>query len=141
LRANDLHGRTVTLKLRYGDFSTITRSHSLTRPLASSAELVKIATALLSAAEVRRGVRLLGVGVSSLEPRSGSNAEQLALWDPAEQTGGRAHVASPARADLDAAVDAIRERYGVASVGPAALVGASGLRVKQVGDSPWGPSK
>src|ERR1019366_1259158 len=50
LRANHLHGRTVTLKLRYGDFTTITRSHSLSRPVASSTELVKIATTLLSAA-------------------------------------------------------------------------------------------
>jgi DNA polymerase-4 len=141
LRANQLHGRTVTLKLRYGDFTTITRSHSLPRPIASSAELVKIATALLAATDLRPGVRLLGVGVSSLEEQATENAEQLALWDPDEATTGRAHVASAARADLDAAVDAIRERYGVASVGPAALVGASGLRVKQVGDSPWGPSR
>jgi len=49
LRASDLGGRTVTVKLRYGDFTTITRSHSLHRPVASSAELVKIAAALLSA--------------------------------------------------------------------------------------------
>jgi hypothetical protein len=37
------------------------------------------------------------------------------------------------------AVDSIRERYGTASVGPAALIGSSGLRVKQVGDAQWGP--
>ncbi len=71
LRANGLHGRTVTLKLRYGDFTTITRSHSSARPVASSSELVKIATALLSSTDVRPGVRLLGVGVSSLEQRAG----------------------------------------------------------------------
>ena len=53
----------------------------------------------------------------------------------------RAKAASAARAELDAAVDAIRERYGRGSVGPAALVGATGLRVKQVGDSQWGPSR
>ena len=55
LRASGLAGRTVTVKLRYGDFTTITRSHSLHRPVASSAELVKIAAALLSGAEVPRG--------------------------------------------------------------------------------------
>jgi DNA polymerase IV len=141
LRTNHLQGRTVTLKLRYGDFSTITRSHSLMRPVASSAELVKVATALLSATDVRPGVRLLGVGVSSLEERSEAAAEQLALWDEGEATQGHGGPASAARCDLDAAVDAIRERYGIGSVGPAALVGDSGLRVKQVGDSPWGPSQ
>ena len=48
---------------------------------------------------------------------------------------------SAAHCDLDAAVDAIRERYGAASVGSAALVGGSGLKVKQLGDSPWGPDQ
>jgi DNA polymerase-4 len=138
LRASDLGGRTVTVKLRYGDFTTITRSHSLHRPVASSAELVKIAAALLSGADVHPGVRLLGVSVSSLETRAAASGEQLSLWEPA---GGETDLASAARADLDAVVDAIRERYGVAAVGPAALVGASGLRVKQLGDSQWGPSR
>lgn len=141
LRANRLQGRTVTLKVRYGDFTTITRSHSLQHPLASTAELVKIATALLLATDTRPGVRLLGVGVSSLEERASAACEQLVLWDETEAEEGRPHVDSAARSDLDAAVDAIRERYGTASVGPAALVSSSGLRVKQIGDSQWGPSQ
>jgi DNA polymerase-4 len=140
LRANHLQGRTVTLKLRYGDFTTITRSHSLTRPVASSTELVKIATTLLSATDLRPGVRLLGVGVSSLEERRDKAGEQLTLWDHPESGETRADPASAARGELDAAVDAIRERYGTASVGPAALAGGSELRVKQLGDSQWGPS-
>jgi len=102
---------------------------------------VKIAAALLSGAEVHQGVRLLGVSVSSLEARPDGTGEQLALWDLARPADGPANGASSARSDLDAVVDAIRERYGVASVGPAALVGASGLRVKQLGDSKWGPQK
>jgi DNA polymerase-4 len=140
LRASGLAGRTVTVKLRYGDFTTITRSHSLHRPVASSAELVKIATALLSAAEVHPGVRLLGVSVSSLEPRASGPGEQLTFWDPDRPADGQSQGAPAARSDLDAVVDAIRERYGVAAVGPAALVGVSGLRVKQLGDSQWGPA-
>ena len=61
LRASGFAARTVTVKVRYGDFTTITRSHSLRRPIASSAELVKISAALLSGVEVHQGVRLLGV--------------------------------------------------------------------------------
>ena len=141
LRANHLQGRTVTLKLRYGDFTTITRSHSLSRPLVSTTELVKVASTLLSATDIAPGVRLLGVGVSSLEERLAPAAEQLALWDTArEDDPSGLPSESPGHGELDAAVDAIRQRYGTASVGPAALVGRSGLRVKQLGDSAWGPS-
>ena len=129
------------MKLRYGDFTTITRSHSLHRPVASSTELVKIAAALLAAAEVHPGVRLLGVSVSSLEPRAGGPGEQLSFWDDSKPPDAQGHGAPTARSDLDAVLDAIRERYGVASVGPAALVGGSGLRVKQLGDSQWGPAR
>ncbi|HLN06872.1 MAG TPA: DNA polymerase IV [Acidimicrobiales bacterium] len=140
LRASGLAGRTVTVKLRYGDFTTITRSHSLRRPVASSAELVKIAAALLSGIEVHPGVRLLGVSVSSLEARAEGLSEQLTLWELVTTAGGQGRVASAARSDVDTAVDAIRERYGTASVGPAALAGGPRLRVKQLGDAPWGPS-
>lgn len=139
LRAGHLQGRIVTLKLRYGDFTTITRSHSSSRPVASTAELVKISSALFSSADIRPGVRLLGVGVSSLEERTTAVAEQLVLWDIGDgdpnAPGGR-----DGRRELDVVVDAIRQRYGAASVGPAALVADSGLRVKQIGDSQWGPS-
>jgi DNA polymerase-4 len=131
----------VTVKLRYGDFTTITRSHSLGHPVASSAELAKTAETLLAGTEVHSGVRLLGVSVSSLEARADGTGEQLVLWELAEPADGQAHQVPAARADLDAVVDAIRERYGTVSVGPAALVGGSGLRVKQTGDSQWGPSE
>ncbi len=40
---------------------------------------------------------------------------------------------------VTAAVDAIRERYGGESVGPASLVGADGVRVRRRGDAQWGP--
>jgi DNA polymerase-4 len=141
MRTAGLAGRTVTLKLRYGDFTTITRSHSLSRPVASSSELVKIAAALLSGVELREGVRLLGVSVSSLEARADRGGQQLVLLDIASLGAGEPHVAPAGRPDVDAAVDAIRERYGTASVGPAALAGGSRLRVKQSGDAVWGPSE
>jgi DNA polymerase-4 len=126
LRASGLAGRTVTLKLRFGDFTTITRSHSLRRPVASSAELVKIAASLLAEAEVHSGVRLVGVSVSSLEARSEDEGEQLKLWDISDHADDRSDAASPAHCDLDAVVDAIRERYGRASVGLTALVESPG---------------
>jgi DNA polymerase-4 len=70
--------RTVTIKVRYGDFVTITRSHS-DRATHDPDELVRRAVALLDKTEAgRRPVRLLGAGVSNLEPQ-GASAEADAL--------------------------------------------------------------
>ncbi|MCB9744598.1 MAG: DNA polymerase IV [Alphaproteobacteria bacterium] len=61
-------GRTVTLKLRYADFTTLTRSTSLEAPTADPELVLRLARRLLSRTEAgRRPVRLLGVGVGSLE--------------------------------------------------------------------------
>ena len=142
LRKSGLRGRTVTVKVRFGDFSTITRSHSLSRPIASSAELVKIASALLAAIEVAPGVRLLGVAVSTLEASTEvGGGEQLALIDLGSLDGDPSDASTPGRSEVDDAVDAIRERFGTAAVGPAAIVTADGLRVKEAGVAPWGPSR
>ena len=134
MRAAEVVGRTVTLKVRFGDFSTITRSHSLKGSLLSSSEISRVATALLAGVDVSPGVRLIGVSVSSLEPREAASGRQLELLDP--------NVTSAvARGDVDAAVGAIRDRYGAGAVGPAAVVGPTGLRVKRLGDAQWGPAE
>jgi nucleotidyltransferase/DNA polymerase involved in DNA repair len=63
-----LVARTVTIKIRYGDFITITRSHSH-EATSDPDELVRRAVALLEKTEAgRRPVRLLGAGVHNLEP-------------------------------------------------------------------------
>jgi DNA polymerase-4 len=67
-----LVARTVTIKVRYEDFTTITRSHS-DRPTSDPDEVAARAVALLDKTEAgRRPVRLLGAGVSNLEPQDGS---------------------------------------------------------------------
>lgn len=63
----EVRGRTVTLKVKYSDFEQITRSRTLLYPVASRVELEEIALALLlPLLPPRRGVRLLGVTLSSL---------------------------------------------------------------------------
>jgi DNA polymerase-4 len=63
--------RTVTIKIRYADFTTITRSHS-EQPTHDAEAIVRRAVALLAKTEAgRRAVRLLGAGVSNLEPQGG----------------------------------------------------------------------
>lgn len=70
---------TVTLKVRYGDFSTMTRSRTVRTPTAEGAVLAGISRALLERTEaLRRPVRLLGVAASALSPAAG---EQLSLLE------------------------------------------------------------
>ena len=66
LRASGLAGRTVTLKVRLHDFTTLTRSTTLASPTDQAATIARSARSLLTDLDVSGGVRLLGVGVSGL---------------------------------------------------------------------------
>lgn len=76
-------GRTVTLKVKYGDFRQITRARSLGRPVASRDEVLKIACELLRAVFADpQGVRLLGITLSALDAAETTDApQQLGLFD------------------------------------------------------------
>jgi DNA polymerase-4 len=125
LREAGVAGRTVTLKVRFASFETITRSRSMARPVDSGAAVARVAVELLAGVDPSPGVRLLGVSVSNLGPRPG---EQLSLED--------AGAGEPAVAR---AVDEVRRRFGDAAVGPATLLRGEGLAVKRRGDQQWGP--
>lgn len=108
LRRSGWTGSTVTLKVRFGDFSTITRSETIGAPTATAHVLLSVARRLLERAAARaRPVRLLGLGVSSLEPATAPR--QLAIGD-AEWD------------DVEDAVAQIRARFGPDAVGPARLL-------------------
>lgn len=99
LRASDLAGRTVKLKLRWPDFTTLTRQTTLPHPTDDGDEIA--ATALTLLKRVRRGrqpVRLIGVGVSGL----GTPVRQLELWDSGTEKARR----------LQSVVDELQEKYG-----------------------------
>jgi DNA polymerase IV len=134
LRRSGLAGRTVTLKVRYGDFVTKTRSRTSSLPLADGPGIASIASELLRGMDLAPGVRLLGVGVSNLSAADAGAAEQMSL--NLECTGGRGRQASASDA-----VDAVRDRFGDGAVGSAALLGPHGLRVKRPGDTQWGPAQ
>ena len=76
-------GRTVSIKLRYADFRTLTRARTLPAPISDATRITEVALALLAPLEpVELGVRLLGVTLSSLgegEEELVVTAEQLAL--------------------------------------------------------------
>ncbi|HUS61869.1 MAG TPA: DNA polymerase IV, partial [Acidimicrobiales bacterium] len=66
LRAAGLVGRTVTLKVRFHDFNTITRAQSVPAAIDTASQIAEVASSLLAALDVRQGVRLLGVAMSNL---------------------------------------------------------------------------
>jgi DNA polymerase-4 len=67
LERRELAGRTVTVKVRYDDFTTVTRSHTLLAPTADGPTIERCALDLLTRTEAgERPVRLLGVTVSNL---------------------------------------------------------------------------
>lgn len=66
LRAKGVAGRTLTIKVRYHDFRTITRAVTVAEPVADSPDLAALAQELLSRVHIGGGVRLLGVSVRNL---------------------------------------------------------------------------
>jgi len=80
LEKKNLYARAVTLKLRYGDFTTVTRSHTGERPSRDPEDFAARAVALLGRTDAaRRPVRLLGVGTHGLVAEPESHPEQLRL--------------------------------------------------------------
>jgi len=133
LREAGLAGRTVTLKLRFGDFTTITRSSTEATPVDSGRRLARIAQRLLDGVDVAPGVRLLGVAVSQFGADAGEQLSLDALLDPRDDDGHRWD-------DAEDAIDAVRARFGPASLAPARLAGTGGVRVVRRGQQQWGPA-
>lgn len=137
LRTAELAGRTVSIKVRFHDFRTITRSTTLAAPIDSAHAITVAARGLLTLVDPSTGVRLLGVSVSGLSDQA---TRQLTLDDAAEadRAGGGGDEGSR-WSEASYAMDRIRERFGSAAIGPASVVGERGLRVKRTGDQQWGP--
>lgn len=140
LRRAGSAGRTVTLKVRYGDFTTISRSTTAAEPVDAGRAISVLAASLLDGVDTSAGVRLLGVSVSNLAAAVPSGpAEQLSLGLEGSPDGPPRPAAPTGWAAAADAIDEVRRRFGAASVGSAALVGRDGLRVKRPGDTQWGP--
>jgi DNA polymerase IV len=105
-------GRTVVLRLRFDDFSRATRSHTLPRPTAETQVILTTMRGLLATASPmieRKGLTLVGLSVANLD---NDDAVQLVL--PFERHSCAA---------LDAALDEIRDRFGLTAVTRAVLLG------------------
>jgi len=103
LRRHGRMGRTVTLKVKFNDFQTITRSKTLPGATHSTRMIFDTAAALLDAEKLPRQVRLIGLSVSNFARR----ANRLSLFQEPNARRDR---------ELDKALDAIRDKYGTGAL-------------------------
>jgi DNA polymerase-4 len=111
LRSAGYVGRTIALKVRFSDFSTISRSRTLSHPTDVGKEIYDTARGLYDALGLQRvRIRLVGVRVEGLAGADGAPA-QLLLGEPEH-----------GRRDAEVAIDGLRARFGDAAVRAARLV-------------------
>ncbi len=113
LRRHGYSGRTVTLKIKYSDFSTVSRSHTDNAATDSTSSIYRTAAELLKNMPLKMKIRLIGVGVSNLV----RGIHQLPLLDGDRHRKER---------ELDSAVDRLRERYGSTIVVRGSVMGQAG---------------
>jgi len=104
LRERGKQTRCVTLKVRYADFTTITRSHTLRESASTDQTIFETGVGLLerALAKEKQAVRLIGIGVSNLVESS----QQTTLFASTDRK----------LEELNKAVDRIRDRYGFGSI-------------------------
>jgi DNA polymerase IV len=104
LRKKGKQAKCVTLKLRYADFSTITRSHTIRENIDTDRAIFEMGISLLERALAieKQAVRLIGIGVSNLVEAS----QQATLFTPSNQKTD----------ELNRAIDRIRDRYGFGAI-------------------------
>jgi len=127
LRTGGYAARTVVVKLRLADFTTMTRSRTLPEPTDGTHRIYQTACALYEACgpATRGRLRLVGVRVTSLVPAAAA-VTQLALGERPESWR-----------DAERALDRITSRFGSGAVRPAALVqGSSAPRAPAPASSP-----
>ena len=108
LQRSGLAARTVTLKVRWSDFTTRTRQVTAARPLHDGEEIGRIALDLLAAVRIRgEAVRLIGVGGSGLVPA----VRQMSIFDTADDAASIERAAQ-----LRDAVKRLRTRFGEGAI-------------------------
>lgn len=131
LRKKDRAGRTITAKVRFADFQTITRATTLRAPVASTEALYRVADYLvekaLEEAAAGRGLRLLGISVSKLVHSPHMQLElplrgRRQLRGDVDDVWRSGSGASLARDRLDAAIDELRQRFGRDAVAAASAL-------------------
>ncbi len=127
LRAQGLGARTLTLKVRFAGFTTITRSVTMPDTVDLAPDIVDILRPVLETIDPSPGVRLLGVSGSNLA----APTHQLSF----DELDGE----QPDWAGATGALDEIRDRFGPGAIGPASAIEGGEVRVVERGAQQWGP--
>jgi DNA polymerase-4 len=127
LRAKSRSGRTVTVRVRFADLRSVTRSVTLDAPISATLSLAEIAEDLVRAALAdhpdERTISLVAISVSHLDSDWDVQFElPLGLEDEKRRPGTKAGMA---RRTADRAIDRIRDRFGWAAVQYGATLGLS----------------
>ena len=104
LRTHEWIGKTVTLKVRFEDFSTVVRHKTLPKPIYMSEAIYTEVYHLYESLEIHQPIRLLGVGVTQL---SSAGEQQMALFDEEDEK----------RKKVTQAVDALKKKFGTDIIG------------------------
>ncbi len=127
LRNHQVGARTITLKVRFAGFITITRSVTSASALDLAPDLLAVLRPVLETIDPTPGVRLLGISGSNLAVPS----RQLTLADALD--------GAPDWSAATVALDEIRERFGTEAIGPASALDGNRLKVVKRGAQQWGP--
>ena len=119
LRRQGLRARTVTVKIKDGDFKQRTASRTVDQPLESDRAILAVAKEMLHTLRERRrtGARLVGVGVSHFS--TGEEGTQLVLFDPADTAPA---LETDRDRKLSEATDELRDRFGDDAIRPGRLI-------------------
>lgn len=131
-RADQLSPRTITIKVKFANFTSITRSRTSDAPLSSAQAMLRLVEPLLEEIEYSAGVRLVGISARNFaEP-----LDQPSLFDDGVLSAQASDLDAVWR-DATAAIDEIREKFGDAAIRPARTLNTE----REPGASPWGPSR
>ena len=122
--------RTITLKVKFSDFQTVTRSHTSPTSMVSAQAMLRVLSPLLESLDISRGVRLIGISTRNFD----EHEPQLSLFDDGALTAD-ASALDEVWAPATRAIDDIRERFGDSAIRPASTLRSG----KRPGTSKWGP--
>ena len=126
VRKEGVAARTVSLRIRYGDLTSLVRSITPRAAVTTSQGIMAALDLLLPECEIARGVRLAGVTLSNFS----APEVQLSLDFGDDEPTDAEWI------DASNAIDEIRQRFGSKSIGPLSAMGHG----RDLGESPWGPS-
>ena len=118
LRKQHLAGRTVTLKVKYADFTTVTRARTLPERTCVTRFIFDTAVSLLEELAPKGKIRLIGVGVSHFEdsekPACAATRQLLLLDVPGDVPDASSHQSGSLSRErtMDAVMDAVRDKFG-----------------------------